>query len=139
MRIYCIAQETLLKALWWPKWEGNSKKRGIDICTYGRFIFLRSKYITLLCNYSPINFYKKVSLEKQMHFIFLKSRFCSFPCSVHDFCILFKNMLPTPRLPKFCPTLLQNSFIVTVLTHLTHSELCFACVQHKSPCSLKTK
>ena len=25
---YCIAQGTLLNALWWPKWEGNPKKRG---------------------------------------------------------------------------------------------------------------
>ena len=27
MRTYCIAQGTLLNALWWPKWEGNLKKR----------------------------------------------------------------------------------------------------------------
>ena len=26
MKTYCIAQETLLNALWWPKWEGNPKK-----------------------------------------------------------------------------------------------------------------
>ena len=25
MRTYWIAQETLLSALWWPKWEGNPK------------------------------------------------------------------------------------------------------------------
>ena len=25
---YCIAQGTLLSALWWSKWEGNPKKRG---------------------------------------------------------------------------------------------------------------
>ena len=31
MRTYCIAQGTLLNALWGPKWEGNPKKRG-DIC-----------------------------------------------------------------------------------------------------------
>ena len=28
MRTDCIAQGTLLSALWWPKWEGNPKKRG---------------------------------------------------------------------------------------------------------------
>ena len=27
MRTYCIAQGTLLNALWWPKWERNTKKR----------------------------------------------------------------------------------------------------------------
>ena len=26
MRTYCMAQGTLLKALWWPKWEGIPKK-----------------------------------------------------------------------------------------------------------------
>ena len=26
MRTYCTAQETLLSALWGPKWEGNLKK-----------------------------------------------------------------------------------------------------------------
>ena len=28
MRIYYIAQGTLLKALWQPKWKGDLKKRG---------------------------------------------------------------------------------------------------------------
>ena len=28
MRTCCIAQGTQLSALWWPKWEGNPKKRG---------------------------------------------------------------------------------------------------------------
>ena len=28
MRIYCIAQGTLLSAPWWPKWEGNPEERG---------------------------------------------------------------------------------------------------------------
>ena len=28
MRTYCIAQGTLLNALWCPKWEGNPKRRG---------------------------------------------------------------------------------------------------------------
>ena len=35
MRAYCIAQATLLNALWCPKWEGNPKKRGYGyIYTY---------------------------------------------------------------------------------------------------------
>ena len=28
MRTYCIAQGTLLRALWSPQWEGNLKKKG---------------------------------------------------------------------------------------------------------------
>jgi len=28
----CTTQGTLLRAMWWPKWEGNPKKRGICIC-----------------------------------------------------------------------------------------------------------
>ena len=32
MRTYCIAQGTLLSALWRPKWEGNPKREDICIC-----------------------------------------------------------------------------------------------------------
>ena len=32
MRTYCVAQGTLLHALWWPKWEGV-QKRG-DVCIH---------------------------------------------------------------------------------------------------------
>ena len=32
MRTYCTAQGTLLRALWWPKWKGNPKKRDRCIC-----------------------------------------------------------------------------------------------------------
>ena len=43
--------------------------------TYSKFILLRSENNkTLLSNYSPTT-YKKSSLEEQMHFIFMKSRF----------------------------------------------------------------
>ena len=31
MRAYCIAQGTLLNALWWSKWGGNQKK-GDSVC-----------------------------------------------------------------------------------------------------------
>ena len=37
MRTYCIAQGTLLNALWQPKWEGNSKKMDICICLVDSF------------------------------------------------------------------------------------------------------
>ena len=45
---YCRAQGTLLSALWWPKWEGNPKKRVciyiyIYMYTYGWFILLHSR------------------------------------------------------------------------------------------------
>ena len=33
MTTYCISQGTPLSALWWPKWEGNKKKRG-HICIW---------------------------------------------------------------------------------------------------------
>ena len=33
MRTDCMAQGTLLSALWWPKWEGNPKRGGICIYT----------------------------------------------------------------------------------------------------------
>ena len=46
--------------------------------TYSKFILLRSENNkTLLSNYSPTT-YKKSSLEEQMHFIFMKSRFYLF-------------------------------------------------------------
>ena len=40
MRTYCVAQRTLLNALWWPKWEGNAKKEIYVMYTYGRFTSL---------------------------------------------------------------------------------------------------
>ena len=42
MRTYCIAQGTLLNALWWPKWEGNPKKRGY-MYMYSWFTLLYSR------------------------------------------------------------------------------------------------
>ena len=61
-----------------------------------------------------------------MLFIFMKSRFYSFPFSVHDFCVLFKKIFLTPHLPRFVQVFLEDSFIAIVLTHLIHFELCFA-------------
>ena len=43
MRTYCIAQGTLLSALWWPKWEGNPKKRGYIYIPMGWFTLLYSR------------------------------------------------------------------------------------------------
>ena len=31
MRTDCIAQGTLLRALWWPNWEENPKQEGIYV------------------------------------------------------------------------------------------------------------
>ena len=42
MRTYYIAQETLLGVLWWPKWEGNLKKRGY-MYMYNSFTLLYSR------------------------------------------------------------------------------------------------
>ena len=42
MRTYCIAQGILLSALWWPKWEGNPKKRGY-MYTHSQFTVLYSR------------------------------------------------------------------------------------------------
>ena len=33
MSTYCVAQGALLSALWWPKWEGNPKKKH-RMCVY---------------------------------------------------------------------------------------------------------
>ena len=34
MRTSCIAQGTLLSALWWPKWEEIKKKKNQDMCIH---------------------------------------------------------------------------------------------------------
>ena len=49
MRTVCIAQGTLLNALWWPKWEGNPKKRGY----VNQFSSVQSLSHVWLCN--PVN------------------------------------------------------------------------------------
>ena len=41
-RLHCIAQRTLLSAPWWPKWEGNPKKRG-HMYTLSWFTFLYTR------------------------------------------------------------------------------------------------
>ena len=48
MRIYCIAQGTLLSALWWPKLEGNSKKgRYMYTCNGFILLYSRNKHNTI--------------------------------------------------------------------------------------------
>ena len=62
MRTYCITQGTLMNALWWPKWEGNPKKRG-DMYMYSWFTLLNwtAETNTTESNYTliKINFFKK--------------------------------------------------------------------------------
>ena len=50
MRTYCIAQGTLLSALWWPKWEGNMAD---SLCC------TPDTNTTLYSNYTPIKNNKK--------------------------------------------------------------------------------
>lgn len=96
--------------------------------TYGRFSFLkRENNTTLLYNYSPVTFFfKKSFFGRANAFIFMKSKVYSFPFSVHDFCVLFKKILPTPHLPRFIQVFLEDSFVVIDLKLLIHFELCFA-------------
>ena len=43
MRTYCITSETLLKALWGPKWEGNPRKRGyMYTCAWFTLLYSRN-------------------------------------------------------------------------------------------------
>ena len=34
MRTYCVAQGTVPDELWWPKWEGNPKRKRGDVCKH---------------------------------------------------------------------------------------------------------
>ena len=65
MRTYYITQGTLLTALWWPKWEGNSKKRGY-MYTYSGFTLQYSRnyhnIVNQLCS-NKINLKKGTVLE----------------------------------------------------------------------------
>ena len=47
-------QETLLSALWLPKWEGNSEKRDICICIADPLFCKAENNTTLLSNYTLI-------------------------------------------------------------------------------------
>jgi len=42
MKTYCMAQGTLLKALWWPEWEGSPEEREC-MYMYGWIILLYSR------------------------------------------------------------------------------------------------
>ena len=61
MRTFCIAQGTLVSALWWPKWEGNPKKREI-MYTYSWFILLHSRNYHIVSHYIPINKNKNIKV-----------------------------------------------------------------------------
>ena len=55
MRTYGTGQETLLKALWWPKWKGNPKKRRyMYICMADSLFCIAKSNTTLQSNYTPI-------------------------------------------------------------------------------------
>ena len=71
--------------------------------TYGKFILLRSENNkTLLSNYSPITFFKESFFGRANAFYFYEIKILSFPFNVYDFCVLFKKILPTSLLPRFC-------------------------------------
>ena len=42
MRTSCIAQGTLLRAPWWPKWEGNPKRGCMYTCVWFPFLYSRN-------------------------------------------------------------------------------------------------
>ena len=47
MRTYCIEHGTLFSGLWWPKWEGNPKKKkkkeGIYVCMWLIYFDIQQK------------------------------------------------------------------------------------------------
>ena len=56
MRTYCITEETLLNALWGPKWQGNPKQRGwvTCICVAESLCYTVETNRTFYSNYAPI-------------------------------------------------------------------------------------
>ena len=52
-RTNCIAQGTLLNALWWRKWEGNPKERG-DVYTQLIHCCTAESNRTLKSDYTPV-------------------------------------------------------------------------------------
>ena len=67
MSIECVAERTLLNALWWPGREGRSKGRGYTYI-YGWFTFLYSRNTALWSNSTPI----KINLKKVIANILIK-------------------------------------------------------------------
>ena len=76
MRTYCIAQGTLLSALWWPKWERNPIKRG-HMYTHSWFTLLYSRN-TQHCKaiiFQLRKFFK--SLIKLQYHLRVEASYCS--------------------------------------------------------------
>ena len=73
MRIYCIAQGTLLTALWWPKWEGNPKKRGY-MYTYSwcTLLYRKNEHNIVKQLYSNKNFKKRLLTRILQKYIQIK-------------------------------------------------------------------
>ena len=64
MRTCCMAQETLLGALWWRKSEGNPKKEGIYV--YVRLIhFAVQQKLTQQCRATILQFLKIYTVNKR--------------------------------------------------------------------------
>ena len=65
MRTYCIAQGTLLNALWWPNWEGNPRKRGYTYtCDYS-LCCIEETNTTFESNYNPIRGFPGSSASRE--------------------------------------------------------------------------
>ena len=56
MRTYYRAQGTLLNGLWWPKWEGNLKEKGVYVQLV--HFAVQQELTTMKSNYTPIKSFK---------------------------------------------------------------------------------
>ena len=54
MRIYCVAQGTLIRALRWPKWEGSLKEKGMCLHTADSLCCTAEASVKLWSDYAPI-------------------------------------------------------------------------------------
>ena len=76
MRTYCRAQGTLLNALWWPKWEGNPKKRRYHqrIDVFELWCWRRLLRIPWTVRRSNQSILKEISPEYSLEGLMLKLR-----------------------------------------------------------------
>ena len=123
MRTYSIAEGTLLSALWWPKWEGNPKKKGY-MYTYSWFTLLYSRnwHNTIKQLSSKKNFLKRK--ETMFHFSLLKSLPSPHPPPhrvPHNFRIGSKSSLQAPL--QDCPALhtSHSANLYSLLFHSLHT------------------
>ena len=59
MRTYCLAQGTLLSALWWPKWERNPQKRYVCMNRADWLCCTADTDTAVWSNYTPVFFFLK--------------------------------------------------------------------------------